>query len=378
MLASILRVLTPLFLTFTALAAPPAPDPDSPNAAARYIALFENMDKTLVERAAQVHYDITPFTIYGYEGITFTATDVRQTLLDHQDWIVSLIAAASLQHCDFGLDPQPLHLWEPNPTLAPLLAARRTLLADARRCFADGDVAAGLRRADASLRFHAHIGNQANAYAHAWSLISESGLKITLEDTVLLVNEAAARMTDAERHRLLQTLKLFNADDPGNALTAVSLQIESFLDFAEAELRDGVGEQLILQIGRLESVVFSSDLLAGFYEQTGIENPKSFEDPAKRRRFVELVRASEHFSYERLAARVVRGRAILKSLADDWHAPDAQARINAVVAECEADKSTLLANAFSGLHHRWAGSYQRRAKLIELRAALAAQPAPAP
>jgi len=376
-----LRFLAVLILSLSgsAIAAPPAPDPDSPNAAARYLALFETMDKTLAERAAYVQPNAGQFTIDVFEDQEFTAADVRQTLLDHQDWINRFIAATELDTCDFRLEVEAYGVMPPPPDripMTPFRAVNRILLADAYRNWAANDVDAAVGRVAASLRLSRHIVDQHNCM-YLWPLVADSHFEKACEAISQLNQSTGTRsLNPAHRALLDHIVQRFDATDPSGIRRAVLLQARSFLDFAETELRDGeVGSRLIIATSLIKGVdVMASNLFTHVLEKAGEGEFNRLPERENRDLFAELTRQSGFMTHGNMTARMARARAMLIEIDEIWPTPDAESRLRSLDQEVEADESGFLAATFvGGIARPWQKWRQTCDRIAELRLTLQSQ-----
>lgn len=375
MLASILRVLTPLFLTFTAIPAPPAPDPAAPNAAARYMALFESLNPDLAKQAIWILPDAEQFAIEDYGDLDFTAEDLRRTLIDQQPWINALIAAAALPDCDLGLEIEPFGQLTPRPgqpPLKPFRSANAILLADAARCWTDGEADAATARLEAALRLAHHVIKQDNAL-YLWPIATSYQLQKTAEaGTRFLASSRAAALTADHRARVLAAVNAFDLADPAGLRRATKTELTRFIDFAAEELEDGeVGDRLVIQLSQMRaSAIMTSNLFNHMLKKAGADDLSNLPLPKQENLFAEVARQSELMTHEILSARLSRAREIASQLDAAWDAPDAKPRLRAIDEECEADETALLYTALFGQWTRCERWTETRAKFSELRAAL--------
>ncbi|MBX3357031.1 MAG: hypothetical protein KF745_01250 [Phycisphaeraceae bacterium] len=362
---------------------------DSPNAAGRYLWLFERLDPRLSSAAGSFELNLSGLRVSEY--LSAVTTDEMQKLLeDNQAWILTAIEATRIEsfnlHKSALLNAAPPR--EGDPRRGFLTKARRcqrVLGDDAIRLWCSGDYAGAIERASAIVRLgiqlrprHADITDALVAeatIAHGTRLLQEMHAAAAAQSLDLAIFDPAR-----------EAIGRVNADDPGGIRDSWFEYRRGILEFAEAQLSDeNPGTDLAIALAQVTAQrIVIARVFEPLHEAMNEGKPPiepvqeaiSLRSPKTRQQLSDAARKLSGMSVIELLDRVDAASVLGAELESNWDADNSDDLFRTADIRIEADRTgmlTLLLGAPRSLHRKWKESVQQHQRLQQM-----LQPLPAP
>ncbi len=310
-----------------------APSPDSPNAAARYLWLFERADDDLLTLANWLSFG-KEFGI-GENDEGYTTDQLRSSLIKNQPWIESLMQTARMDACDFGFSEAPIashHPVDPRK-LGPWRKAMWVLIADAKRLVSDGSGGAAVERLQTILRMSRHLlRGERNTMT---GLVSASLQQHAAETATQIVDQ----LDDPSRHSMLRSLRELDPLDPAGHRARWSLAWRAETEFIRQNLQgDRVGMPLRKTLLQIQQGLA---MIEGMFEQAK-KGDTDITQGDLLRAMMERIDTMEFPPIEELRAKLERATELGEQLERAWDDPGGEAIFKTADDEIADDESQLL------------------------------------
>ncbi|MCG3122858.1 MAG: hypothetical protein GIKADHBN_01261 [Phycisphaerales bacterium] len=330
-------------------------DPQSANAAERYVGLLETMDRELVDRAWAVENDPQTFHLGDHDDLEFTADDVRKSLVAQKEWIARVVETARMERCEFGVPAEQLgslqRVADPPISLTQLRRLGPILHADACRRWADGDGDGAIERIVGRIELARDL---AAVPSPMWMLVAEPELAgaLQLASTGFESETTSKRVTDAGRANLRAAIATLDATDPLGTFARWKADRDRLFTFADQHLKgDIVGDPLLLYLAQMAVVVVmdQSDLSERLRVAAG---DGMLLDPDKEDDILKIMRAEPSMSAKSLRKSLDRAREVGKQMEELWTKKDVRQELKDLGSEVDGDLIAVSA-LIPYVYQRW-------------------------
>lgn len=319
---------------------------DSPNAAARYLFLFKQLDDRTRKFASclVVGKLVWEFDIEDAPG---TPADLRELLIEQQGWIKSLMDAAAIEQFDLGYVEGLARKIEDDDSrrgyLSNIRGAADVLLADARRLWLDGKHADAADRLRAVFGLARHTSDLPSPLIN--QLMARSLFRKAWQATTMILAEGQPALPEKQRRELLAVVSAMDAKDPVGRRAGWEACRRSVRQFAGEQLSNGkIGEPLLAMLAIEKGLQIG---MAGLFDKIikgKGELPKQ-DDVAIRKEVEEAAEeiddALGDITHEEMAAQLQKIDDFTVRIRRAWEDADAEEKLKAVEKEMNADESGL-------------------------------------